>query len=114
LLASVSTSKHFSEKIYLTQSQAAAERVPANYCILLSVLRCLQLAARQGLALRGRRDDLVYDSPQSNFTAFVKFAIDSGDIVLNEHIERCSRNATYMSKTAKNDLMTLTADNIIQ
>ena len=114
LLAFLSTGKHPSERIDLMQSQAATERVSANRCILLSVLRCLELAARQGLALRAHRDDLTYDSPQGNFMAFVKFAIDSGDIVLKEHLERCSRNATYMSKTTQNDLMTLMADDIIQ
>ena len=81
----------------------------------MSVLRCLELAAREGVALRGHRDDLTYDhSPQGNFMAFVKFAIDSGDIVLKEHLECCSRNATYMSKTTQNDLMKLMADDIIQ
>ena len=114
LLVFLSTRKHPSERIDLMQSQAATERVSANRCILLSVLRCLQLAARQGLALRGHRDDLTYDSHQGNFMAFVKFAIDSGDIVLKEHLERCSRNATYMSKTTQNDLKTLMADDIIQ
>ena len=114
LLAFLSTGKHPSERIDLMQSQAATERVSANRCILLSVLRCLELAARQGLSLRGHRDDLTYDSPQGNFMAFVKFAIDSGDIVMKEYLERCSRNATYMSKTTQNDLMTLMADDIIQ
>ena len=115
LLAFLSTDKHPSERIDLMQSQAATERVSANRCILLSVLRCLELAAREGVALRGHRDDLTYDhSPQGNFMAFVKFAIDSGDIVLKEHLERCSRNATYMSKTTQNDLMKLMADDIIQ
>ncbi|XP_062508479.1 52 kDa repressor of the inhibitor of the protein kinase-like [Corticium candelabrum] len=115
LLAFLSTDKHPSERIDLMQSQAATERVSANRCILLSVLRCLELAAREGVALRGHRDDLTYDhSPQGNFMAFVKFAIDSGDIVLKEHLECCSRNATYMSKTTQNDLMKLMADDIIQ
>ncbi|XP_062512673.1 52 kDa repressor of the inhibitor of the protein kinase-like [Corticium candelabrum] len=115
LMAFLSTDKHPSERIDLMQSQAATERVSANRCILLSVLRCLELAAREGVALRGHRDDLTYDhSPQGNFMAFVKFAIDSGDIVLKDHLECCSRNATYMSKTTQNDLMKLMADDIIQ
>ena len=65
-----------SEKLELDRfpaEQATAERVAGNHAILLSVSHCFDLAARQGLALRGHCDDSTEDSPQGNFMAPEKY-----------------------------------------
>ena len=51
--------------------------------------------------------------PQGKFHSLVQFAIESGDSILKEHLEQCRRNATYMSKTAQNDLLSCMADVLV-
>ena len=84
-------------------------QVEANRAILLSIIRCLELAGRQGISLRGHRDNLTEDSAEGNFHALIRFAIASGDSVLKNHLESCARNATYMSNNSQNQLLSCIA-----
>ncbi|XP_065199034.1 uncharacterized protein LOC135830742 [Sycon ciliatum] len=114
MIAFLATDTRRSTRVDFMQSHAAAERIAANRGILRSVLRCLDFAARQGLALRGHRDDFgVHDNPQGNFLALVNFAVQSGNSVLKEHLDRCAKNATYMSKTTKNELLACMAEELL-
>ena len=114
MTAFMATDAEPATRVDLMQSLAASERISANRAILRSVLSCLDFAARQGLALRGHRDEVVVnDAPQGNFLALVKFAIQAGDSVLKAHLDRCSRNASYISKTIQNELLVCMADELL-
>ena len=59
--------------------------------ILTSIIKCVEFCGHSGIALRGHRDD----STSTNIShrkskTLVKFCIDSGDEVLQSHIESCS------------------------
>ena len=41
-----------------------------------------------------------------NFQALLEFRIDSGDQTLQHHLKRAPRNATYISKTIQNEMIT--------
>jgi len=45
-----------------------------------------------------------------NFRALLKFQIDAGDRVLQQHLESASSNATYISKTTQNELIKAAGD----
>lgn len=76
------------------------------------LLKCLELCGRQGIALRGHRDDSTSD--KGKFRAMVDFRVESGDIVLKEFVEKhCAKNATYLSKTTQNDLLGCMGDFIL-
>jgi hypothetical protein len=111
------TSQQPDKRIDTIVTEATQERVQKNRAIIMSILRCLELAGRQGLALRGHRDDLTAAegdlNPQGNFHALLRFAIASGDNVLQSHMANSSRNALYVSKTAQNQLLTCMADELI-
>ncbi|XP_065667742.1 uncharacterized protein LOC136088029 [Hydra vulgaris] len=69
----------------------------------------------QRIAFRGHRDDSKYH-PQigetckdnigiGNFVELLNFRIEAGDKVLEHHIRSALKNATYISKTAQNELI---------
>ena len=41
-----------------------------------------------------------------NFQALLEFRVDSGDQTLQHHLESAPRNATYISKTIQNEMIT--------
>jgi hypothetical protein len=79
-----------------------------NRKVLTSTIRYLEFCGRQGIALRGHRDDLKNKAPlmnSGNFRALIDLRINAGDTVLKDQMETCARNATYESKTAQNELL---------
>ena len=109
----ISVAENPQQRIDATITERSQERVRKNRQVLLSILRCLELAGRQGLALRGHRDDLTGDGdPEGNFHALIRFAVASGDTVLHDHLQTCAKNATYLSNTAQNQLLVCMGDEI--
>ena len=68
---------------------------------------------RLGLPFRGHRDDSKYHPKVGeystggvgNFVEFLQFRVRGGDKVLEQHLKTCSKNASYISKTSQNDLI---------
>ena len=94
----------------LTQlSTSHAAQIRRNRGVLRSIMATVEVCGRQGIALRGHRDDSKHlesaDSNSGNFQALLKFRCDSGDTALAEHFSKCARNATYRSKTTQNEVI---------
>ena len=83
----LTTSQQHSLRLDARITKESKKRVDANRAILLSIIRCLELARRQGISLRGHRDNLTEDSPQDNFHALITFAIAAGDTALKVNPE---------------------------
>ena len=93
-------------------SSIRAQIVAENRKKIRSIAETVIFCGRQGLALRGHRDDWKHlcDSPTSNpgnFIALLQFRALSGDKVLAEHLQTASthRNALYTSKTSQNEII---------
>ncbi|KAL4098636.1 hypothetical protein QTP88_023199 [Uroleucon formosanum] len=62
-------------------------------------------------ALRGHRDDgqleinSAITGDQGVFRSLLAFRLDSGDEILREHLENCTKNATMISKTVQNEII---------
>ena len=55
---------------------------------------------------RGHRDDDKTPSDnQGHFKELIKFRIEAGDTLLDEHLKQCNKNAKYTSKTSQNELL---------
>ena len=79
--------------------------------IICAVLFC----CRQGLALRGCRDDgpfplAMLEKNDGNFRALLRFAVDSGDVALQEHLKVAGGNATYLSHTVQIEIINAGAE----
>ena len=97
---------YLSKRVDMSLSTAMQERVKTNRAVLTSIVKCVELCGRQGIALRGHRDDNTSTLlSQGKFKAVVNFRVDSGDEVLREHLESYSSRETYISKTTQNDLL---------
>uniref|UniRef100_H3B3J7 HAT C-terminal dimerisation domain-containing protein n=1 Tax=Latimeria chalumnae TaxID=7897 RepID=H3B3J7_LATCH len=81
-----------------------------NTKILMSIIKCIEFCGHQGISLRGHKDNGATctdacNSNNGNFHAMLKMRIDAGDTVLKDHFSDCEKNATYISKTAQNQLL---------
>ena len=77
---------------------------------LKSIAETVIFFGRQGIALRGHRDDWTHieEAPHSNpgnFIALLQFRIVSGNHVLADHLTSADANALYTSKTTQNELI---------
>ena len=115
LRAFVSTMENPSLRVDLVVADESQKLVKRNRSVLTSIIKCLEMCGRQGIALRGHRDDSTSDDVnKGKFRALVDFRIESGDTVLKDFLEKqCAKNATYMSKTSQNDLLECMGNNIL-
>lgn len=82
------------------------QQIARNREIISSLFNTIIFCGRNNIALRGQRDDdPSNESLQGNFQALLYFRVESGDRVLQEHLETSSRNATYISKTIQNEMI---------
>ena len=95
------------DRIDNIMSKHVIDIVQKNRKFLTSIIKCIELFGRNGMALRGHRDDsTTFDkSHQGNFKSLLDFQVDARDIHLKEHLETCARNASYISKTTQNQLL---------
>ena len=83
------------------------EQIKRNREILKSLFKTIIFCGRNNIALRGPRDDDPQNASLSgNFQALLEFRIDSGDQTLQHHLKTAPRNATYVSKTIQNEMIT--------
>ncbi len=77
------------------------KQVEKNLQFLISIVKCLEFCGRQGIALRGHRDDSTSNALNQGNSKLC----DAGDTALKHHLETCARSATYISKTSQNALL---------
>ena len=80
---------------------AVASQISLNKLKLHSIIQTVLFCGRQNIPLRGHREGSSTINP-GNFKALVKFRVDSGDKLLQDHLETGPRNATYTSKNIQN------------
>ena len=91
----------------------ARRKVAENRQKLVSIADTIKLCGRLALPLRGHRDDAQYhpdvgqysSGQVGNFVELLNFRVRSGDTVLADHLSKCPKNASYISKTTQNDLI---------
>ncbi|CAG2195051.1 unnamed protein product [Mytilus edulis] len=105
-----------SSRIDATLTSGNQEIIQRNRQILMSIIKSLVFCGRQGIALRGHRDDDTdkgSSTNKGNFKELLNFRVDAGDSILEKHLNSCKKNATYTSKTSQNHLL-LCLKNYIQ
>ena len=103
--------------IHSRMSQDLADRIASNRQKLVSIVKTIVFCGRQNVALRGHRDNIsdmeknALENP-GNFWALLKFRVDAGDTVLQDHLATGSRNATYTSPPIQNQLIDIICNQI--
>ena len=99
---------------YEQLNHAAKRAKQKNRAVLEQTLGAIVFLGRCSLPLRGRRDsghpltstlDQSIGFKEGNFRALFPLTATCGDEVMNKHIQTCSRNATYISWSAQNELI---------
>ncbi len=95
------------------------QHVAKNLLVLRSIMEAVMLCARQGLSLRGHRDDSTHGESaplanHGNFLALLHFRIRAGDKLLKEHLQTAKGNALYTSKTVQNEIIAICGNLIRQ
>ena len=90
--------------------KAQALTIAKNKLKLKSITETVIFCGRQGIALRGHRDDWknidkVPHANPDNIIALLLFKMESGDTVLADHLASCGKHSLYTSKTVQNELI---------
>ena len=92
-----------------------------NHQKLSSIFKTVVFCGRQNIPLRGHCDnatdlekDILEVENPGNFSALLDFRVDAGDTILEEHLARASRNATYTSPVIQNQVINVVADQVQQ
>lgn len=114
----------YNQKLTTVEQQivsAHQQQIQKNRDILKSLVETIAFCGRQNITLRGHRNEdkrHVCNDENSgnpgNFLALVKFRMESGDELLKKHIHTSQRNATYVSPTIQNELVTCIGDWILE
>ena len=81
-----------------------------NQKVIESLLKIVLLCGKQGLALRGHRDNRIHwednntSSNEGNFVQLVRFRAET-DAILANHLSNGPKNARYTSKKIQNELI---------
>ena len=102
--------EHPSTAVNVVMDTQAKQMMEKNKKVIESLLKIVLLCGKQGLSLRGHRDDCVdfehgsADSNQGNFIELVHFRAETDEVLAN-HLKNAPRNALYTSKTIQNSLI---------
>ena len=117
--------RHYRSKELDVSNQIAKlseEKTLENRRVLRSIIDTIMLCGRMGIPLCGHRDDSKFfpkageysvEPGLGNFIELINFGIRRGDDALKKHYTNCQKNATYLSKTTQNNLISCCADVII-
>ena len=82
-------------------------------------MKTVIFSGQQNIALRGHRDsaldverDVEGTRNHENFLALLKFQIDAGDTILENHLCAAAQNDTYTSNTNQNQIITVLSDQV--
>ena len=92
-------------------------QIKENRIKLMSIIDTIVTCGRQGIALRGHRDDLKHEinnpnANHGNFLELLKYRARGGDTTLETHLNTSSGNARYTSKTIQNELINIGGNSV--
>ena len=85
------------------------DKIKDNRLILSCIVECLKYLGRQGIALQGHRDAGIpnltnMNDNMGNFKELIRL-VALFNPILSDHLQTCSKAATYISKTTQNKLL---------
>ena len=94
-------------------SENRRNNISENRKKLIPIVDTIITCARLGLSFRGHRDDSQYHPEVGsysrggvgNFIELLNMRVRGGDVVLEDHLKKCPKNASYISKTTQNEII---------
>lgn len=99
-----------SEDISIAISSSHQRQVEENRMKIVPIIKTVMFCARNELPLRGHRDHGKLDvsnnvTNDGVFRSALRFRVDAGDTVLQNHLETAAANATYLSWETQNAII---------
>ena len=108
--------KNQQHDIRIRQNNIISNQITHNRAVLSSITKTIVLCGKQYIAIRGHRDDSQHlvdpKNNPGNFQMLLEFRVDSGDEILSDHFKKCKRNASYRSKTIRNEIISICGSHI--
>lgn len=100
--AAVTTAKSFMEDVPVNVLMISAHKklVEENKKIVTSIISTIIFCGTHDLPLSKEQHQGVLED-------FIQLRIEAGDQILKQHIEKCKKNATYMSPQIQNEFIGL-------
>ena len=107
------SSLHPTHNVATMLSATHRDQVSRNTEVIKSLLKCVAFCGKQGISLRGHRDDSTasQSSNTGNFLGLVQFRAENDD-VLRTYLETAPKNALYTSKTIQNEMISVLGDEV--
>ena len=102
--------------IIQVMDETSQKQAMKNKAAIKVIAQTAYFSAKQGLPLRGQRDDskhLEESMNYGNFQELLELRCEAGDKNLSVHFISCHRNATYRSKIIQNELIQIISDQIL-
>ncbi|XP_065677504.1 52 kDa repressor of the inhibitor of the protein kinase-like [Hydra vulgaris] len=109
----LSHSSGISQPINVIIDTNVKEKIMKNRQILRPIVDAITFCGQTNTPLRGHRDD-SQNLPEAGeyskcgtgcFNKLLNFAVRNGNDVLGSHLNNCSKNASYISKTSQNEII---------
>ena len=105
----------------MLQNRKDKHEVEENRKVLAPIIDTVITLERLGLPLRGHHDDSKYHSKVWEYSTggvssfeFSQFRVRGWDKVLEQHLKKCSKNASFISKHSQNDFISCCGQLIIE
>lgn len=89
-------------------SKHSREKIEENRKVLSSIVSSIVFCGTHDISLRGKLSD------KGNFIDLLRFRIESGDKVFEQHLESCKRNEKYISVRIQNELIKICGQTILE
>lgn len=107
------TTENPEARINVMTSNAVQKKISENRQILRQIVRAIVYLGQQGIAFRGRVEDVHSPKNPGNFLALLKSYAET-DSVLYEHLYHTkAKNATHLSPTTQNQIINIIGYDII-
>ncbi|CAF4804292.1 unnamed protein product [Rotaria magnacalcarata] len=104
----------YKQRVTVLMDKRAHNEIKENRARLRPIIETIIFCGKQNIALRGHRDDGhkieengVFSANDGNFRALLQYRIQSSDEELRQHLEKCNKNASYISKTIQNQIISI-------
>ena len=107
------TIKKPDRRINVISNEVLQKKIDENRQILRQIVRAVVYLGKQGIAFRGRSEDINSSKNPGNFLALLKSYADTDSVLFNHLYHTRAKNATYLSPITQNQIINIIGYDII-
>jgi len=108
-----STTEKSDMRVNVMSSNALQKKIDENRHILRQIVRAVVYLGKQGIAFRGKIENITSTKNPGNFLALLKSYAETDTILFNHLYHTKAKNATHLSPTTQNEIINIIGYDII-